>query len=82
MAIIIVAGKIQMYEVGQIIESKKPHACGKNEWAIIRVGSDYKIKCNYCNRIVLEYRFYRERSTLWPSVPSVLPTMKPTGHCS
>lgn len=42
-----------MYEVGQLFESKKPHACGKNEWTIIRVGSDYKIKCNFCNRIIL-----------------------------
>lgn len=42
-----------MYEVGQIFNSKKPHACGKNEWTIVRVGSDYKIKCNNCNRIIL-----------------------------
>lgn len=42
-----------MYEVGQVFESKKMHACGKNEWTITRTGSDYKVKCNNCDRIIL-----------------------------
>ena len=32
---------------------KKPHACGANEWTIIRVGADIKIRCNQCGRIVM-----------------------------
>ena len=32
---------------------KKPHACGVNEWVIIRVGADVKIKCDTCGRIVM-----------------------------
>ena len=32
---------------------KKPHACGENEWTIIRVGADVKLKCNHCGRIVM-----------------------------
>ena len=42
-----------MYELNQVFESKKQHACGNNEWTIVRVGSDYKIKCNACSRIIL-----------------------------
>lgn len=32
---------------------KKPHACGTNEWTVIRVGADVKIRCNACGRIVM-----------------------------
>ena len=42
-----------MYELNDVIITKKPHACGKKEWTIVRVGSDYKIKCNFCGRIIL-----------------------------
>ncbi|MBQ3048200.1 MAG: DUF951 domain-containing protein [Clostridia bacterium] len=39
-----------MYTVGEQFEGKKQHACGGKMWTIIRVGADYKIKCNTCNR--------------------------------
>ena len=42
-----------MYELNQTIITKKAHACGCNEWKIIRIGADYKIKCNQCGRIIL-----------------------------
>ena len=42
-----------MYELNQIIVTKKAHACGCNEWTIVRIGADYKIKCNQCGRIIL-----------------------------
>ena len=42
-----------MYEINQTIITKKAHACGGNEWTIIRVGADYKIKCNKCGRVIL-----------------------------
>lgn len=32
---------------------KKPHACGTNEWLIIRDGVDIKIKCQNCQREVM-----------------------------
>ena len=40
------------YEIGGIILSKKPHACGKNEWEIVRLGADVKLKCKGCSRVV------------------------------
>ncbi|AEJ23549.1 DUF951 domain-containing protein [Weissella koreensis] len=42
-----------MYELSDIIEMKKPHACGTNRWAIIRIGADMKIKCQGCERVVM-----------------------------
>ena len=32
--------------------SKKPLACGGHVWTVLRVGADYKLKCDVCGRIV------------------------------
>lgn len=32
---------------------KKAHPCGSNEWEIIRVGADIKIKCIACGRSIM-----------------------------
>ena len=42
-----------MYQLNQIIKTKKTHACGANEWTVVRTGADYKIKCNNCGRVLL-----------------------------
>ena len=36
---------------GKII-SRKTHACGGNEWTVMRIGADVKLKCNKCGRII------------------------------
>ena len=41
------------YDVGTKVIMKKQHPCGSNEWEIVRVGADIKIKCLKCNRTVL-----------------------------
>lgn len=41
------------YQVGDIVETKKPHPCGETKWEIIRVGLDYKLKCLNCGHIVM-----------------------------
>ncbi len=38
------------------VQMKKPHACGTNEWTVIRTGADIKIKCIKCGRIVMMER--------------------------
>ncbi|MDT2807642.1 DUF951 domain-containing protein [Vagococcus lutrae] len=42
-----------MYELGDIVEMKKPHACQTNSWEIIRMGMDIKIRCENCRHIVM-----------------------------
>ena len=32
---------------------KKGHPCGTNEWEVVRVGADIKIRCTGCNRIIM-----------------------------
>lgn len=41
------------YSVGSIVEMKKAHPCGTNEWEITRVGADIKIKCINCSRTIM-----------------------------
>ena len=40
------------YNVGGKIISKKNHACGGNEWEVVRTGADVKLKCVKCGRTV------------------------------
>ena len=49
------------YYVGQLVEMKKGHPCGANEWCIIRKGMDFRIKCTKCGRSVLIPRHRFER---------------------
>jgi len=44
---------IAQFDLGDVVLMKKPHACGANEWTIIRVGADVKIRCGRCGRIVM-----------------------------
>ncbi len=41
-----------LYGEGGKIISKKPHACGGNEWEVLRIGADIKLKCLKCGRII------------------------------
>ena len=44
---------IAEFGLGDVVLMKKPHACGANEWTIIRVGADVKIKGAQCGRSVM-----------------------------
>jgi hypothetical protein len=41
------------YKLGSIVIMKKPHPCGTNEWEVIRLGADIKIKCCNCGRTIM-----------------------------
>jgi len=49
------------FSLGQRVVMKKPHPCGTNEWTIIRLGMDIRIKCAHCGRSVLIPRGKFER---------------------
>lgn len=40
------------FNVGDVVQLKKPHPCGENKWEVMRVGVDFKIKCLGCQRQV------------------------------
>lgn len=41
------------YGLNSRVKMKKEHPCGTNEWEIIRLGADIKIRCVHCNRTVM-----------------------------
>ena len=50
------------FNVGQVIKMKKPHPCGANEWEILRVGMDIRLKCKGCNHQVMVPRKLVEKN--------------------
>ena len=49
-------------QVGDVIRMKKPHPCGSLEFTVLRVGMDFKIKCNGCGREVMIPRLKCEKN--------------------
>ena len=50
------------FDIGQVIKMKKPHPCGANEWEILRVGMDFKLKCKGCGHEVMLTRNLVEKN--------------------
>ncbi|MBC5663377.1 DUF951 domain-containing protein [Coprococcus sp. NSJ-10] len=50
------------FNVGLVIKMKKPHPCGANEWEILRVGMDFRLKCKGCNHQVMVPRKLVEKN--------------------
>ena len=44
---------VKTFELGDIVEMKKQHPCGTNEWKVIRMGADVRIKCEGCQHSVM-----------------------------
>lgn len=51
------------YEIGDVVTLKKPHPCGSHEWEILRVGADFRLKCQGCGHQVMINRKIVEKST-------------------
>ena len=51
------------YEIGDIVKLKKPHPCGSQEWEILRVGADFRLKCQGCGHQVMVPRKLVEKNT-------------------
>lgn len=41
---------MRRYQSGDVVQMKKPHACGKNEWIILRTGPEIHLQCNGCGQ--------------------------------
>ena len=41
---------------------KKPHPCGTNRWEILRVGMDFRLKCQGCEHQVMLSRKLVEKN--------------------
>ncbi len=48
-------------KLGDVVRLRKKHPCGNDEWEVVRVGADIRIKCLKCQRHVLLERSTFER---------------------
>lgn len=49
-------------QVGSIVKLKKQHPCGSNEWEVLRIGADFRIKCLGCEHQIMIPRRTIEKS--------------------
>ena len=49
-------------QVKDIVTMKKGHPCGSNQWEVLRVGADFKIKCMGCGHMVMIPRTKLEKN--------------------
>ncbi len=38
---------------GDVVQTKKKHACGCDRWDVLHAGADVRLKCTGCGRVVL-----------------------------
>lgn len=43
-------------KVGDVVTMKKPHPCGSKEFTLLRVGMDFKLRCNGCGHEIMSPR--------------------------
>jgi hypothetical protein len=48
-------------EIDDIVRLRKKHPCGGDEWQVVKLGVDIRIKCLKCQRFVLLDRRTLER---------------------
>ena len=44
------------------VEMKKPHPCGSKEWLVLRVGMDFRLRCQGCGHEVMLPRSKAEKN--------------------
>ena len=49
-------------KVGDILQMKKKHPCGADTFMVLRIGMDFKIRCNGCGREVMSPRVKVEKN--------------------
>lgn len=45
-----------------ILKMKKGHPCGGNEWDVLRVGMDFRLRCRKCGHTVMIPRKQAEKN--------------------
>lgn len=56
------------YQVGDRLKMKKPHPCGGNTFELLRIGMDFKIRCEKCGHEIMV-----PRNKIVKNIKSVLP---------
>ncbi len=48
--------------LGDTLEMKKKHPCGSDRWTVLRVGADFRLRCQGCGHEVMLPRRKAETS--------------------
>ena len=48
--------------IGDVLLMKKPHPCGANTFAVLRVGMDFRLRCETCGRELMLPRSRAEKN--------------------
>jgi hypothetical protein len=40
-------------QIGDIVQTRKTHPCGSNQWQVYRIGADIGLRCLGCQRRVM-----------------------------
>ena len=48
--------------VGDVLKMKKAQPCGSQEWSVLRVGMDFKLRCMGCGHDVMLPRAKAEKN--------------------
>ena len=48
--------------VGDLLELKKSHPCGSRQWLVLRIGMDFRLKCQGCGHELMIPRAKAEKS--------------------
>ncbi len=49
-------------QVKDIVTLKKQHPCGSNDWEVLRMGADFRLKCTGCGHQIMIPRKKLEKS--------------------
>lgn len=49
------------FSLGDVVRLRKPHACGANEWDVVRLGADIGLRCRECGHRIMLARSELER---------------------
>ena len=49
-------------QVGDVVKMKKPHPCGTYTWEVLRIGQDFRMKCQGCGHQVMIRRTLVEKN--------------------
>ncbi|MBI2874581.1 MAG: DUF951 domain-containing protein, partial [Firmicutes bacterium] len=50
------------FSLGDIVQLRKKHPCGSDQWEVLRTGMDFRIRCMGCGRSLMVPRLKFERS--------------------
>lgn len=62
-------------QVGDVLTLKKGHPCGSNQWEVLRIGADFRIKCLGCGHQIMI-----PRKKLEKNIKEVAKTLEKKGN--